>query len=93
MGSGDGVLESLRVGHVDRFEVAPDPAPGIPASDQRALADRHTGRREDLVKTLQADAMDLVELRRGTQTWRDGLGRAHEELHRRLARLCAGSEG
>ena len=66
-----------------------DPVIGTPGRERRALADRQTRRRAELVKTLQSGALELAEVRRQTLTWRDVLGRALREQGQHLAELRA----
>src|SRR3970282_1675913 len=53
-----------------------DPVIGIPGRERKALADRQTRRRAELVKTLQSGALQLGEVRRQTLAWRGAVGRA-----------------
>ncbi len=66
-----------------------DPVIGIPGRERKALADRQTRRRAELVKTLQSGALELAEVRRQTLAWRDVLGRALREQGQHLAELRA----
>jgi DNA-binding helix-hairpin-helix protein with protein kinase domain len=66
-----------------------EPVTGIPGKDRRALEDSQRKRRETLLKTLGAGPLELARLRRETLAWRDVLGRALDETHRRLAQLRA----
>jgi DNA-binding helix-hairpin-helix protein with protein kinase domain len=66
-----------------------DPVTGIPGKDRKSLEESQARRRTALVKTLQAGPLELAELRRQALAWRDVLGRAIEDSHRRLARVRA----
>jgi DNA-binding helix-hairpin-helix protein with protein kinase domain len=66
-----------------------DPATGIPERDQKLLAERHTRRREELIRKLQGASTELTELRRQILASREVMGRAHEEMQRRLFQLRA----
>jgi DNA-binding helix-hairpin-helix protein with protein kinase domain len=70
-----------------------DPATGIPERDQKLLAESQTRRRDELIKKLQWGATELTELRRQILATREVLGRAHEDLQRRLAQLRADVAG
>jgi DNA-binding helix-hairpin-helix protein with protein kinase domain len=64
-----------------------DPVTGIPGKDRKALEERQARRRSALLATLQSGPLFLAELRRQTLVWRDVLGRALADAHRRLAGL------
>jgi DNA-binding helix-hairpin-helix protein with protein kinase domain len=66
-----------------------DPGSGIPGMHQKALAERQTKRREELKKTVQMGAVDLVELRHQAIGRREELTPMIEEFHRQLAGLRA----
>jgi hypothetical protein len=66
-----------------------DPLTGIPGRDRKALEERQRQRKETLVNALREGSLELVEIRRQTLAWRDVLGRAIEDAHRKLARLRA----
>ncbi|HUL75892.1 MAG TPA: hypothetical protein VL691_01405 [Vicinamibacteria bacterium] len=66
-----------------------NPETGIPGKDRKALDDTQRQRRETLLRTLQAGALDLAELRRQALAWREVLSRGLDEAHRRLAQLRA----
>jgi DNA-binding helix-hairpin-helix protein with protein kinase domain len=64
-----------------------DPVTGIPGKDRKALEESQSRRRATLLATLQSGPLILAELRRQTLVWRDLLGRALADAHRRLAAL------
>jgi DNA-binding helix-hairpin-helix protein with protein kinase domain len=66
-----------------------DAVTGIPGRERKALADRQARRRAEIVKTLQAGALELAEVRRQTLAWRDVVGKAFREQQGKLAQLRA----
>jgi len=67
-----------------------DPVTGIPGKDRKALEESQARRRAALLATLQSGPLFLAEQRRLALAWRDTLGRALADAHRKLAQVRDG---